>query len=70
MYTVWSRVVGSDGEKTEWQTSNVTETNVEVELQWSTTYEFMITAWNKNGQSFTDPQKAARITVGPGIVHI
>ena len=70
MFTVWYRAVGLlNNTQEEWSTVNVTQNRCSVRLNCCLTYEIMVTAWNRNGQSFTDPDNAARVSVLGGI-HI
>ena len=70
-FTVWFRAVGLvNNTQEEWSTVNVTQNGCSLRLNCCLTYEIMVTAWNRNGQSFTDPDNAARVTVLAGIIHI
>lgn len=64
MFTVWYRAVRlGNNTQDKWCTVNVTHNSCSLKLNCSLTYEIMVTAWNRNGPSFTDPDNAARITV-------
>ena len=69
MFTVWYRAVRpiNDTMVGKWTTMNVTHNSCLLKLNCCSTYELMVTAWNRNGPSFTDPDNAARITVIGGI---
>jgi len=47
---------------------NTTEPRIYLKLNCCLTYEITVTAWNRNGPSFTDPDNAATITVLRGNV--
>ena len=64
MFTVWYRAVRLiNNTMGKWPTVNVTQNSCFLKLNCCLTYEIMVTAWNRNGPSFTDPDNAARITV-------
>ena len=69
MFTVWYRAVRpiNNTMAGKWTTMNVTRNSCLLKLDCCSTHELMVTAWNRNGPSFTDPDKAARITVTGGI---
>lgn len=68
MFTVWYRAVRPmNNTMGKWATVNVTHNSCFLKLNCCLTYEIMVTAWNRNGPSFTDPDNAARITVLEGI---
>ncbi|KAJ7381373.1 Neural cell adhesion molecule 1 [Desmophyllum pertusum] len=68
MFTVWYRAVRlGNNTQDKWCTVNVTHNICSLKLNCSLTYEIMVTAWNRNGPSFTDPDNAARISVLRGM---
>lgn len=69
MFTVWYRAVRPINSTMagKWAAINVTYNRCLLKLNCCLTYELMVTAWNRNGPSFTDPDNAARITVIGGI---
>ena len=70
-FTVWYRAVqGKNYTQDKWLTVNTTKNSCYLKLNCCTTYEIMVTAWNKNGPSIADPDNAARITVLRGIYFI
>lgn len=62
MFTVWYRPLLRE----KWSKVNVTQNRYSVRLNCCLTYEIMVTAWNKKGQSSFDPRTAARVTVLKG----
>ena len=68
-FTVWYRVVRpiNNTMAGEWATMNVKHNSCFLQLNCCLTYEVMVTAWNRNGPSFSDPDNAARIIVLGGI---
>ena len=69
-FTVWYREVATNNSsQDEWLMVNSTEPRLYFNLACCLTYEIMVTAWNKYGPSFTDPDNAARITVFRGAVY-
>ena len=62
MFTVWYRPLLRE----KWSKVNVTQNRYPVRLNCCLTYEIMVTAWNKKGQSSFDPRTAARVTVLKG----
>ena len=68
MFTLWYRTVSlMNNTQHKWSTLNVTHNSFSLKLNCCLTYEIMVTAWNRNGPSFTDPDNAARIAVLRGI---
>ena len=69
MFTVWFRTVRPINSTVagKWAKMNATHNSRLLKLNCCLTYELMVTAWNRNGPSFTDPDKAARISVTGGI---
>lgn len=63
-YTLWLRELATNRSTHGlWFLINTTEPKFRLKLNCCRTYEIMVTAWNKYGQSFTDPDNAAKITV-------
>jgi len=67
-FTVWYRELARNKTQKLWRTVNKTEPKIYLKLNCCLTYEIMVTAWNRNGPSFTDPDNAATITVLRGNV--
>ncbi|KAL9964825.1 hypothetical protein ACROYT_G028515 [Oculina patagonica] len=64
MFTVWYRTVTlMKNTQEKWSTVNVTHNSCSLKLNCCLTYEIMVTAWNRNGPSFTDPDNATRVAV-------
>ena len=69
-FTVWYREVATNNSSQgEWLMVKSTEPRLYLNLACCLTYEIMVTAWNKYGPSFKDPDNAARITVLRGTVY-
>lgn len=51
-----------------WSNENVTHTRTwhKFKLQWQTTFEFSVTAWNIYGESKLDQDNSCIVTIGKG----
>ncbi|XP_031564782.1 fibroblast growth factor receptor 2-like isoform X2 [Actinia tenebrosa] len=66
VYTVKHRILKNNFMRGAWSNENVTNTRTwyKFNLQWQTTFEFSVTAWNIYGESKLDPDNSCIVTIG------
>lgn len=68
-YTMWIREINDNGTFGKWvnqNTSNDAVTYTITGLAWCKTYQFGVTAWNRNGESALDLNSLKEMKVVPG----
>ncbi|CAH3030407.1 unnamed protein product [Porites evermanni] len=64
LFTLWYREIATNNStQGKWRNLNTTKTRFHLNLNCCLTYEVTVTAWNRYGHSFFDPNNEARITV-------
>lgn len=68
LFTLWYREIATNNSiQGKWRNLNTTKTRFHLNLNCCLTYEVTVTAWNRYGHSFFDPNNKARITVLRGM---